>query len=630
MIRRDSLRRPFICMAHAPICVAGICLFACLGCIPEQLIRGKSEEETERERYGNLKTIRDVCIVGNADAIPVGGVGYVTGLDGTGGDSPADSYRTVLEDQLRKAGVPNPKNLLASPENAMVIVTGLIPPGTHEGEPFDVEVTLPRGSKATSLRGGALAKCRLFTYAQAGNLRQDLNGNGSGELVLGHAVASAEGPLLVGMGFGKDEDEARLKKARIWNGGRTKITASLRLLLNPDKQHASLAGLIANRLNETFHGAFPAGSPMQIAVAHDNLGIDLNVPPKYRLNLPHFLRVVLAVPLHLPSDAPGADGATAYRQRLADDLLDPARTVTAALRLEALADDRSVAALKAGLKSQDVKVRFCSAESLAYLGNSAGGEELSTIVKQQPYLRAFALTALASLDQKVSYAKLHDILATSNNDVVRYGAFRALRTLNDKDEAIAGELLNESFWLHRIAPKTEPMIHVSSSKRPEIVLFGEEAKLEGPFALRAGQYCVTATDNDQDHCMVSWVPPAGGSPERRECPLQVEPVLRTLAAMGVTYPEAIEILQQADQSKCLNCRVRADALPQLISVEELAEAGKKKADGTTADVEILQTNEDIGATPGLFDNQRPRWANPFGGASSLQQEAKPNRVIGGD
>jgi HEAT repeat protein len=342
------------------------------------------------------------------------------------------------------------------------------------------------------------------------------------------------------------------------------------------------------------------------------------VPPKYRLNLPHFLRVVLAVPLHLPGDAPGADGATAYRQRLADDLLDPARTVTAALRLEALADDRSVAALKAGLKSKDVKVRFCSAESLAYLGNSAGGEELATIVQEQPYLRAFALTALASLDQKVSFAKLQDILATSNNDVVRYGAFRALRTLNDKDEAIAGELLNESFWLHRVAPKTEPMIHVSSTKRPEIVLFGEEAKMEGP------------TENDQDHCMVSWVPPAGGSPERRECPLQAEAVLRTLAAMGVTYPEAIEILQQADQSKCLNCRVRADALPQLISVEELAEAGKKKADGTMEGVDILQTSEEIGATPGLFDNQRPRRANPFGEAPSLQQEAKPNRVIGGD
>ncbi len=112
--------------------------------------------------------------------------------------------------------------------------------------------------------------------------------------------------------------------------------------------------------------------------------------------------------------------------------------------------------------------------------------------------------------------------------------------------------------------------------------------------------------------------------------MQVDAVLRTLAEMGATYPEVIEVLQQADQSRCLSCRLKADALPQLISVEELADAGKKKADGTSDGAEILQATEDLGATPGLFDNQRPARANPFGEATSLQQEAKPNRVLGGD
>src|SRR5258708_37640267 len=117
--------------------------------------------------------------------------------------------------------------------------------------------------------------------------------------------------------------------------------------------------------------------------------------------------------------------------------------------------------LKAGLKSKDVKVRFCSAESLAYLGNSAGGEELATIVQQQPYLRAFALTALASLDQKVSHARLAEILATSHNELVRYGAFRAFWALDANDEAVRGELLNDAFWLHHVSPKTETLVHVS-------------------------------------------------------------------------------------------------------------------------------------------------------------------------
>ncbi len=623
MIRRDSLRRLLLCTGQAPVWVVGVYLFALVGCGP-QLMRGKSEEETDRERY-DIRVIRDVATVGNSDPVRIGGVGWVSGLDGTGGDSPVDSYSTLLQDQLRKSGIANPKKLLSSPENAMVIITALIPPGTREGEPFDVEVSLPRGSRATSLRGGTLEKCKLFTYAQASSLRSDFSG--SSDLVLGHAVASAEGPLLVGMGFDKDEDDARLKKARIWNGGHSKITASLRLMLN--KPQASMAGLLAGRLNETFHAAFGNGSKLQVATAHDDIGVELNVPPNYCHNLPHFLRVVMSVPLHPPGDAPASDGGIGYRQRVTTDLLDPARTVSAALRLEALGDT-SITPLKAGLKSKDVKVRFCSAESLAYLGNAAGGEELATIIRQQPYLRAFALTALASLDQKVSYKLLEEILATAKEDEVRYGAFRALRTLNPKNEVVAGALLNDSFWLHRVSPETGSLVHVTSSKRPEIVLFGDDARLQTPFALRAGEYCVTATENDRDHCLVAWVPLAGGAPVRKECPLQVEAVLRALADLGASYPEVVDVLQQADQSKCMSCRLKADALPQLISVQELADAGKKNAANTTEGVEVLLTNTDIGATPGLFDNQRPSKVNPFQQGGTVRQEPKGERVIGGD
>ncbi len=608
MIRRDFLQAAF-----------GPCLlFGLIGCGPD-LMRGKTDDETDRERY-DIRVIRDVATIGNAEPLHLGGVGLVTGLDGTGGDCPNNSYRNLLEDQLRKAGNHNVKEILSSPGNAMVVVTAQVPPGTREGEAFDIEVSLPPGSKATSLRGGVLQHCKLFTYAQASRLRSDLNG--SSELVLGHAVASAEGPLLAGMGIDKDADESRLKKARIWNGGHSKITASLRIVLNSDKQQASLAGLIANRLNETYHGAFGPGSKMEVAVAHDNVGIDLNVPPRYRYNLPHFLRVVLATPLHVPGDTVG-EGA-GYKQRLAADLLDPNRTVSAALRLEALGDS-SATALKAGLKSDNVKVRFSAAEALAYLGNSAGVDELGTIIVQQPFLRAYGLTALASLNHKAGNAKLRDILTGPlNNDEVRYGAFRALRTVDDRDEAVAGILLNDAFWLHHVAPRAEPFIHISSTKRPEIVIFGGAAKLAVPFGLRAGDFCVTATENDVDHCLVSYVALHAGTPERRECPLTVDDVLRTLAEMGASYPEALEILQQADLSKCLSSRLRADALPQVISVEELNEMGRKKVGGEAA------SNEELGATPGLFDNPRPAKESPFIDGAPIRPEAKASSVLGSD
>jgi len=74
-----------------------------------------------------------------------------------------------------------------------------------------------------------------------------------------------------------------------------------------------------------------------------------------------------------------------YFQRLADDLLDPARTVVAALRLEALGT-ASISVLQEGLKSKDALVRFCSAEALAYLGSPSSGEELGQAVAGQPML----------------------------------------------------------------------------------------------------------------------------------------------------------------------------------------------------------------------------------------------------
>jgi hypothetical protein len=350
---------------------------------------------------------------------------------------------------------------------------------------------------------------------------------------------------------------------------------------------------------------------MQVAVAHDNVAVNLNVPQAYRLNLPHYLCVILAIPMHDPGDAPTENGL-GYHQRLAADLLDPARTLSTAVRLEALGE-QSVPALRAGLKSKDVLVRFASAESLAYLGNSAGAEELATIVQTQPYLVAYALTALASLDQKVSSMKLNEILLKSDLPEVRYGAFRALRTLDAKNETVAGEYLNDSFWLHHVAPQRQSLIHISGTKRPEIVLFGAEAP-----------------ENDRDHCMISVVPLDGGSPARKECPLSVDAVLRTLAGLGATYPEVIEILQQANQLKCLSCDLRADALPQRVSVQELAAAGKHKGDAKADGDEILLHNPDLGATPGLFDNTRPPKANPFNEGAPVRQESKSEHVIGGD
>jgi hypothetical protein len=249
--------------------------------------------------------------------------------------------------------------------------------------------------------------------------------------------------------------------------------------------------------------------------------------------------------------------------------------------------------LKAALTDEDPLVRFCAAEALAYLGSSAASDELVAAVVKQPMLRAFALTALASLDDADSRLKLRELLTTSTDDETRYGAFRALRALDEHDLMVRGELLNDSFWLHRVASDAQPLVHISSTKRAEIVLFGETPTFKPPLAFLAGEFAVTATEND-DHCIVTRFP-LNGEAVRRQCSLKLEHVLRTMADLGGTYPEAIMLLQQAHDGGCLSCRVVCDALPQAVTVQELDAAGK------SGDLRLLNSPRDLGATPTLFE-----------------------------
>ena len=74
----------------------GAVLLVLAGCSHSQT-RAQADEESEAQRY-SLPTIGDRTTVGNAIPVPLGGVGLVTGLEGSGGDCPHDTYRTMLND----------------------------------------------------------------------------------------------------------------------------------------------------------------------------------------------------------------------------------------------------------------------------------------------------------------------------------------------------------------------------------------------------------------------------------------------------------------------------------------------------------------------------------------------------
>ncbi|MFO0864250.1 MAG: flagellar basal body P-ring protein FlgI [Gemmataceae bacterium] len=576
-----------------------LCLGALLGCsvalagchstdFPN--VRGQSAEESEKDKDLDVRCVGDVTEVANVNPITISGVGLVTHLDGTGG-TPPGTYRGLLEQELRKRKVENIKQMLDSSDNALVLVNAVIPAGARKADPIDIEVSLPPGSKATSLKGGYLQECTLRNYEAAKNINPDA----ANRLLPGHILGKAKGWLMVGLT--STEEEGNLRHARVWSGGVSFIDRPLHFVLKNDEKSAVIASAVANKLNVNFQEdpqrmravanaqrerllllgdiageinnkhELVSTSSREMAKAISRETIALRMPHAYRHNIERYLRVARLTPLREDLET-----MSKYRSRLTKMLHDPTETIRAALRLEAMGKD-AIPTLKAGLADEHPLVRFASAESLTYLGSTAGVPELATLADQHPPLRAYCLIALASLDESVCRTKLSDMFA-SDDPELRMGAFQALKLLDDRDPQLNGEQIAQTFWMHRVAPESERLVQFSLGKKAEVIFFGSEHRLRTPMKIASGpasEFIVTADAGD-DRVTISRITVEGQN--RKQCSMKLEEVLRTMADMGARYPDIVDFLRNLDEQHALNCPVKLAVAPTTPSVETIADGGR--------------------------------------------------------
>lgn len=544
-----------------------------------------------------VQTIGDVSAeFDNATEMVVFGYGLVTGLDGTGGSTPPCEARTAVVERLKRVKEENPTAVIDSPDNAVVVVSAVVRPGVRRDELVDVCVTLPEGSKVKSLRGGQLLQTPLMTFATQGEVRdylkeREFNPQGEGNRVLrGHDVVLAKGLIQAPLNGTEDASPASdqpLKRGFVWNGGKLLDGRPMYLILKTDQQRYRVAEQVALRLNETFHAGESAGAKVAAAKHKDQVAVA--VPPRYRLNRPHYMRVLWAVPLTPPADP------ARYIREQEDKLLQPETTLAAAIRLEALGQP-AIPALKGALTSEYPLVRFAAAEALGYLGNTAAAEPLARAAAEHPSLQAYALTALAALDDALGMSKLEELLAAREPEL-RYGAFRALHEIDPN--TVRGEWAQRAFVIHEIAAPGPSLVHLLSAGRSEVVLFGEAPKLLPPFSLTAGPYItVTARPGDTVATVSRFSPRSVGEPTHVQCSLGVADVLRTMADLGGAYPDAADMLQKAHDRKALSCKVAFDKLPQAVPVKKLAAAAVKDP-RMELEYELL-AETDAESTPGLF------------------------------
>jgi flagellar basal body P-ring protein FlgI len=525
------------------------------GCNRELLSFGGSDEKVPR-------MIGSVAGHYGLEPLEVLGYGIVTGLQGHGGNIPPGPARTAALQQMTQQKVDKPAEYLATKDAAVVIVRGKIPPGARQGDSFDIDVQcLDEDKQTTNLRGGFLLMCGLRDVADVSQLSkysQDAGPN----FRTGNEWGIANGPVVVGLGSG-----AESRRGRVMGGGKAKKERQLALLIRNDfaLKGADTAARVGNAIDDRYR-VQPSGNFLRIADAKRPDYIALRVPDQYRHNLPRFLAVIDRIPF----EAGGAERILWQRQ-CAEDLLDPEKCFEAAVCLEALGAESRETLLKAKGHTS-VKVRFAAAEAMAYLGQSEMADVLAEIARTTPELRPYALTALSVVDDSTCTSRLRELLACESVEV-RCGAFAALRTAYPSDRALNPLPTQDAgFTMYQVAPQSPRLVHITSSGRPEVVLFGESIQLVPPFSLSAGPDLIVTAQEGETECTITLLSGVDTKTEKQRCSLNLSDLIQRCTAMGGSYPDVVDLLRQAADGHNLDAKFVVDGLPRIIPWSQLAKA----------------------------------------------------------
>lgn len=551
--------------------LAALSLMALLGCQDLSLFRMQSADEdaeddalervAEKEvEAGKRSMIGDYTNISGLKMVVLEGVGLVTGLSNTGGDSPSSHERKAMLDDMRKRRVQEPNKVLASPSTALVIVRAYLPPLIKKGENFDVEVRLPEGSEATSLAGGWLLKSNLVERAIV-----------PGEGVMnGDLLARAEGPILISTGETSDESLAGVVRRGSIPGGAVSLREDrpLTIHLKSDFRSVRMANRITKRIGDRFNSPDEYNIRRPLAKFVTDTKIELDVHPAYHENYPRYLEVIRSIAFNEKEVE-----RHLRMQKLRDDLMSGPTAFEASLQLEAIGRE-AVPILKDGLSAPELEARFHAATALAYLGKSDGVEALYEAADEERAFRVFALAAMTSLSSGDAHDQLTRLLDHKSIET-RYGAFRALTTLNPNDPTVNGRMLDDQFMLHVIPSSSDPVIHVTRRKKAEIVLFGDAQRLHPPVAVNAGNHIWITSRAGEERVVISRYEP-GKEDQRLEVSTEIEDIIQAIVHVGGSYPDVVQMLVQAERQHNLPGRIAIDALPQAGRVYQRPRTGASR------------------------------------------------------
>ena len=537
------------------VAVLGFSFFAGCGSV---IRRGQSPDDSLlrlNEKNGVTTFIGDTCGVKGVRPGRIEGIGLAVGLEGTGSEpAPSGQKDYLLRELKNNKSTENARKALASDNTSMIMVRGLIPAGAKKGDRIDLQVTAPPKSKTTSLKYAELLKTDLRPMAFL-----------SRSVKLGNVFGFAKGPILVDSLFEASTDDQHNLRGVILGGGVLKDDYPLSLVVRSEESKVKVTRSIAHSLNERYTTSTPGGIENTAKPITDRI-VEILVPDEYEHNLGRFIQAIQAMAVN-ESEAGLAKRLDDLDRRISE--VDTSQR--AAIELEAIGQ-LGVPILKRAMSHPDFEVRFYVAEALAYLGHGDGIEHLSLAAETEPAFRWHALTALASLGNTEATVALRQMFDLPSAET-RYGAFRALQAASPSDRSIQGKLLSEEFYLHDITSDADGMIHFSRTKRPEIVVFGNQKVSKDFIFVQPG---ITVRAIDKDRASIVRFDPLDGK-IKLTCSTEIAELIKSLSRFGLDYTTILEMCQEADSNDTLNARLVINAAPRIgsKSIRDSVVSGEK-------------------------------------------------------
>jgi hypothetical protein len=555
-----------------------------------------------------------------AGSILVSGFGLVVGLPGTGGGDLPPRIAGSMERQLAQMQMTRssdalvgtifegktPAQILRMKEVAVVIVYAAVVPGAPDGTEFDVYVTTVNKGPEISLDGGRLYSTELRPGPPAvfGSLNTK-------------PIATARGPVFVNPFAVNSVDALSRQNGRVLGGGEIKNSMNLELIL--DNESHSRATSVVSAINNRFPGT-PGGEP----TARGRTGriIQITVPQSYREDAESFVQTLLHVQIQ---QGQSQEFARRYVQAMKNQ---PALADDMSWCLQALPQKAAVTFLRELYDSTELGIKMAGLRAGAALGDAMAAPALKQLATDGPIMvRAEAVSLLGKLSAGPTVDAALRAQLDAKELSVRVAAYEALveraeilqlRRLNgsrtrspsvahvssvEPDPIPQGAVLTlpggtlqgvqrksiSGKFILDIVPSGDPLIYVTQTGRPRIVVFGSGLTLTKPSVVSAWSdrlilTCDTPTDDfrifyKQPDRMDDFGEVIPGQSTWGKAPGDLADMVEFLArapsvedprpGLGLTYSEVVSALHAFHKAK---------AIPAAFAVEEDREQARLLAE----------------------------------------------------